>query len=44
MIEKHQYYQYRYDSSVFLLNQVTDDPVVEELNWFPLRQNHRNSH
>lgn len=29
-------HQYGYDPSVFLLNQVTDDLVVEELNWLPL--------
>lgn len=34
--------QYRYDSFVFLLNQVTDYPVVEELNHLPLRKNCKN--
>ncbi len=32
-------HQYRYDSSVFLLDQVTDDLVVEELNRLPLGRN-----
>lgn len=31
-------HQYGYDPSVFLLNQVADDLVVEELNWLPLWQ------
>lgn len=31
-------HQYGYNPSVFLLNQVTDDLVVEELNWLPLGQ------
>lgn len=35
-------HQYRYDSFVFLLNQVTDYPVVEELNHLPLRKNCKN--
>lgn len=31
-------HQYGYDPSVFLLNQVTDDLVVEKLDWLPLNR------
>lgn len=34
-------YQHRDDSSVLLLHQVTDDFIVEELHWLPLKHSKR---